>query len=447
MSRPSILGVVETQIDKYRVEGLAKTLGFDHAFGVGSSGRSGGLCIFWKNPMVMSLRNFSKYHIDMEVRETGEDPWRITVWYGEANRSLRYKTWDMLRFLKADCDLPWVNIGDFNEVLHREEQIGPNVRDISQINLFREVVHACQLTDLGYIGLDWTFERKIQNDEFCRVRLDRALASTEWCSWFPFATLHHLHAVKSDHSPILLLNEMEAHNQRIAVNKPFRYEVMWERHDQFESALKSAWGDGRVSNVKELRDKLQNTAAGCLRWGSTTFGAVRQELRELRKKLAQLRSDPIRVGPSYEERKVEERIAELGYREEIMWRQRARVQWLVEGDKYTRFFHQKVNMRRKKNNISRLTRPNGTICDHPSELQEMTREFYEDLYKSEGTIGIEEVLSHVPTKVTPEMNATLLSAYIETEVKEALFQMCPTKALGPDGFPAHFFQKHLAYVW
>ena len=67
----------------------------------------------------------------------------------------------LMRFLKADCDLPWLNIGDFNEVLRREEQMGPNERDMAQINLFREVVDACQLCDLGYIGLDWTFECKI----------------------------------------------------------------------------------------------------------------------------------------------------------------------------------------------------------------------------------------------------------------------------------------------
>ena len=43
---PAILCVVETQIAKYRVEGLATTLGFDYAYGVGSSGRSGGICIY-----------------------------------------------------------------------------------------------------------------------------------------------------------------------------------------------------------------------------------------------------------------------------------------------------------------------------------------------------------------------------------------------------------------
>lgn len=103
---PSILCVVETQIAKYRVEGLAGSLGYDGAYGVDSSGRSGGLCIFWKQPLQLCLRSFSRYHIDMEVKEQGKETWRITCWYGEVTRHLRYKTWDMMCFLKADCSLP-----------------------------------------------------------------------------------------------------------------------------------------------------------------------------------------------------------------------------------------------------------------------------------------------------------------------------------------------------
>src|SRR5438128_12525660 len=72
----------------------------------------------------------------------------------------------------------------------------------------------------------------------------------------------------------------------------------------------------------------------------------------------------------------------------------------------------------------------------------MTSNFFEQLYESKGTIGIEEVLSHVPVKVNSEMNGILTAQYTEEEVKCSLFQMFPTKAPGPDGFPAHFFQKH-----
>ena len=68
--------------------------------------------------------------------------------------------------------------------------------------------------------------------------------------------------------------------------------------------------------------------------------------------------------------------------------------------------------------------------------------FYLDLYKSEGTENMEAVLNTVPVKVTAERNDNLLAPFSEQEVKAALFQMFPTKAPGPDGLPAHFFQRN-----
>jgi hypothetical protein len=85
---PSILCILETQIVKKRAEGLAGMLGFDFSFGVTSSGRSGGLCLYWKKDVNLEIKKFSKYHIDSVISEPGKEQWRLTYFYGEANRSL-----------------------------------------------------------------------------------------------------------------------------------------------------------------------------------------------------------------------------------------------------------------------------------------------------------------------------------------------------------------------
>jgi hypothetical protein len=43
---------------------------------------------------------------------------------------------------------------DFNEMLRRKEQLGPNIREEYLMEGFREVVDVSQLCDIGYKGLD-----------------------------------------------------------------------------------------------------------------------------------------------------------------------------------------------------------------------------------------------------------------------------------------------------
>jgi hypothetical protein len=89
-----------------------------------------------------------------------------------------------------------------------------------------------------------------------------------------------------------------------------------------------------------------------------------------------------------------------------------------------------------------VKKQNCQVTENEAEMSYMTTDFYKHLYTSEGTVNMEEVLTHVPIKVRQEMNGKLIAPFSETKVKEALFQMFPTKAPGPDVFPAHFFQRH-----
>ena len=92
--------------------------------------------------------------------EEGVDPWRATVVYGEAQTHLRYKTWDTLKNISSSCNLPWLCLGDFNEVLRPEEHEGVGQRSNAQIQSFREVVDVCMLLDIGYNGRFWTLKRR-----------------------------------------------------------------------------------------------------------------------------------------------------------------------------------------------------------------------------------------------------------------------------------------------
>jgi len=56
---------------------------------------------FLNNNTRVVLLPYSQYHIDTIITESGGEPWRLTCVYGEAQVLERYKTWEMLKFIKA----------------------------------------------------------------------------------------------------------------------------------------------------------------------------------------------------------------------------------------------------------------------------------------------------------------------------------------------------------
>ena len=125
---PTLLCVVETQIEGSRVEALARTLGFDNSYAVNNQGRSGGIGLFWNNSIKVEILSYSVYHLDVFVEEQNVDKWRMTCVYGEAQTHMRHQTWTTLKNISTLSCLPRLCLGDFNEVLHPDEHQGVGQR-------------------------------------------------------------------------------------------------------------------------------------------------------------------------------------------------------------------------------------------------------------------------------------------------------------------------------
>jgi hypothetical protein len=68
--------------------------------------------------------------------------------------------WDHLKALKASSSLPWVVLGDFNEALWHYEHFSARQRPEPQMAAFRDCLQICELKDIGFSVLPYTYDNK-----------------------------------------------------------------------------------------------------------------------------------------------------------------------------------------------------------------------------------------------------------------------------------------------
>jgi ribonuclease HI len=86
----------------------------------------------------------------------------------------------------------------------------------------------------------------------------------------------------------------------------------------------------------------------------------------------------------------------------------------------------------------------NTTISEPEDIRKAAFETFKTLYTENGRASITPQmypLSVVPTLIKDDINRKLLEEVSQQEIKEALDQMHPDKAPGPDGFTARFFQQ------
>lgn len=322
----------ETRQKADKVRRLRNRLGLRGFAGLDSVGMSGGLALFWHESVHVEIIDINERYIDAYVRLSVNDPiWHVTFVYGEPRVEHRHRMWSMLNSIKQSSNLPWLVLGDFNETLWQFEHFSKKKRSEVQMQAFRDVLQTCELHDLGFKGLPYTYDNKREGINNVRVRLDRAVADDGWRDMFRSSQVEHLISPCSDHCPVVLKFCVDTNQP--ARRKCLHYEIFWEREAELVEVIDESWAaSGDKSDLADISRALSQVMAKLHSWSRRKCKNVGREIEKGRKRLAEL----IESGAdSRSIRSASDNLHELLYREEMLWLQRSRVNWLKEGDRNT----------------------------------------------------------------------------------------------------------------
>lgn len=430
--KPTVVFLIETLVDKNRMEGLRRKFGYDSCFAVDVRGRSGGLAAMWKNNDLVDIQSYSDHHIEMQINDQAVGSWRLIGFYGFADRARHDESWSLLRQIDGNSILPWAVIGDFNCILNSEEKVGGAMYPANLRQNFVDTISALELYELHMRGSNFTWDRGKGTDHWIREKLDRCFGSDGWINRFPNYRLTNLVAGYSDHSPLLL--EVVVRSRKVA-NRRFRFEQAWLLEEDFGRLVRNKW---QAAGPDSVINKLFQCSSSMEGWGKDFRRRFARDISASKNKLRQLADamDPESVALYFETRS---RLNQLLEQEEIYWKQRAKAFWLKEGDRNSKFFHASVSARKKANYISKIVDEQGVEHTDGTEMGESAVTYFESLFEP-SMLNSYDTVEVLPILVDEGMNGLLTAPFSIEEFRTAMFQMHPEKSPGPDGLNPGFYQ-------
>ncbi|XP_021991610.1 uncharacterized protein LOC110888390 [Helianthus annuus] len=354
------------------------------------SGRSGGLVSMWDNSKFRKTKTVADKNFILTTGYLVEDGSVINLVnvYAPQKANEKRSLWSRLLELIQSGEGMWVFIGDFNVVRWVEEQKNSKFNK-GMANDFNSFIEEASLHEYIMRGNRFTFLAGSGN-EIKMSKIDRVLVviqALENCNY----------TGKSD-------------------------VIIQKKLGDARNALRRWW--------KEMCKKEEDQ-----------FTLIKDELAGLEKKLesTDLEEDEIWV---WEENKKE--LEKLLYFKNRDLHQKSRVNWAVNGDENSRFFHCCIKGRRAANAIPGLMMDGVWVSKPPIVKREVLR-FYTNLFKKEFN-SRPGLLCDNLKQVLEDAITGLIAPFSREEVKAAAFDCGADKAPGPDGFNFRFIMHFWKYL-
>ncbi|KAK3211646.1 hypothetical protein Dsin_016352 [Dipteronia sinensis] len=277
-------------------------------------------------------------------------------------------------------------------------------------------------------------------------RLDKGLCCRNWRNLFPQSMIKHLEFWGSDHRPLVLDlgDDLDTGRTKVVNRKRrFFFEECWIEDSKCKEIVCSAWNNNCGGNwVKEVLSNIDTCGRNLKVWNTKMRRDMRANLQSKNEALRKATDVDIPVLWKVVQN-LEKELNEVLNEEERYWSQRAKVEWLRNGDRNTRFFHSKASVRKARNKIKGLVVEGGNWKVAAIDLERITCHYFDNLFKSCNPTesDLAKVWDGVQARISTHSSRLLETIFTGEEVRKTVFDMSPMKAPGCDGLPAIFYQK------
>ncbi|XP_074320432.1 uncharacterized protein LOC141657179 [Silene latifolia] len=434
---PTIVILSETRVRSPNSLAIVRRLPFDSFEILDPVGFTCGIIILWNaGKTTVSLLNKTDQLINVVVQVPNISfLFFLSAVYASPKFRLRKILWSDLINIAASHDLPWVCLGDFNEVTCSTDKIGGRGIKLNRVNLFKSSLDSCNLIDIGFSGpkFTWTNRRRINP---ILERLDRVWVNQAWMDQYPNS--HNYHRPVSPPRPLcpIMLKTSLPHHPSV---KAFKFETFWTCDPSFYPLVAHTW----PSLTNSIPSKLSNLSLTITDWAKVIFGDLPSRKRRLSARLLGVQRN-LCTHPNSDslltlnDSLTQELNCVLDL-EHFYWKDRSRIRWLTDGDRNTAFFQKSVTIRRSFNRILSLTNNAGLTISGHDELNKHISTYFTDLFTSGKEIAYLVPPVNLPSSGSPFTSTFLIPS--SEEIRTAIFSLGSGKAPGPDGFHAGFFKK------
>lgn len=303
---------------------------------------------------------------------------------------------------------------------------------------FRNALDFCELREIVLHNRKYTWSNGQESPTL--VHLDRFFCNNDWDIIFSSWGLQALSSSMSDHCPLFLCQQ----NTPPRKGK-FKFEQFWTKIPGFFEVVKETWDKPAAGRnaMMILHNKLHNTATALRSWSKNLFGNARLQLHIVQEIILRLDEAQENRSLTVEEvellRDLKVRVLGLAAVERSRRRQSSRIVWLKAGDACTRFFHLRMTARKRRNFVPALKKRDGAMLWSHAEKEQEALEHYKNLLGTKSQRGC--TLNWDYLNLGSIDGSDLDGIFTEKEILEAISQMPPEKAPGPDGFTISFYKS------